>query len=344
MINDLKIKILDKNGSLVFSSIEEKDGYLLENINTQSQSISDKDGNKVRVGFLRNNYGSVYAISKSQDHIKSSKIFTSKINAIAMALKLIIDTKNNLENSLNANTTRLLHNISSINAHNIQEIYSLVSQDSLAENIETQVDVFESYIKKNIRECALSFLRIAKNNFSIKNEFSVFNKLFTRNNLQMKKHTVHKVLMNSLYHFYSDFTEKSVKVRVIPSHLSACFDYECIHVVFYYILENSTKYILPKSTLTIEISDDDHFSVISFKMTSLQIKQEEKENIFDDKFSGSIPKQIGTAGKGIGLYLAKQIVLSNNGNIEVRITSDLEYHEDTPYQKNEFLIYLKENF
>lgn len=343
-MNNIKIKILDNNKNIIFSTIEEKDAYLIENINTTSKSILDKNGNKFRAGVLKNNQGIVYATSQSKDHIKSSKTFLSDINAIGLAINFFINSKNEIENNLNTNTKRLLHNISSINGHNIQEIYSLVSQDILAQRMETQVEIFESYIKENSRECALSFLRIAKNNFSIKNEFSVFNKLFDKNNkLQEKNHNVHRVMMNSLYHFFPDFSEKSVKVLVYPSHLTAYFDYECIHVVFFYLIENAVKYVLPRSTVTIEIKDDNHFSLISFKMTSLQIKENEVSKIFEEGFSGEIPNKIGSAGKGIGLSLAKKIVSLNGGDIIFRTNSeDINYNDNVPYQENEFLIYLKE--
>ena len=72
---------------------------------------------------------------------------------------------------------RLVHNLTSINAHNIQEIYDLVPQDVLAQNWRKQLDFIKTEIKQDLDKAALMFLRIAKHNTHMRSEFSIYRKI-----------------------------------------------------------------------------------------------------------------------------------------------------------------------
>lgn len=342
IIKDFKIKLVDQNGKLVFSNIDNEYINFFDK-NEKSTEIIKTKNKIVRIGQLKSINGSVMGISGSNDDIKSSKIFKSKLALALDSLDYIFIIKREIENKINSDTTRLLHNLTSLNAHNIQEIYSLVPQENLANNIIGHVELVESKIKENTKSCAMMLLRIAKNNAAIKTEFSVFKKLFDASpELQQKNHVVHKVITNILYLFFSDFTDKSVNVKINQSQLKAYFDYESIQVALYYIIENSVKYVLPKSQLSIDINNIEDFISVTFDMTSIQIKQEEKTKIFEEGFSGSISMQTGKAGTGIGLSRAYKIISLNHGKVDVETYPDtIENHMGIPYERNIFIIKLK---
>lgn len=270
---EVMIKLLDRNERVIYSTIEAKDANLASKATKESMVIEDS-GRKLRIGVVKNTNGTAFAISKSKDALKSSRAFISKINAAADSLEFLGSVQNEIERKINSDTARLIHNLTSLNAHNIQEIYSLVPQENLANKVDGHIDIVENVVKDNTRACALTLLRIAKNNAAIKTEFSVFKRLFDSSpQLQERTHHFHKVLMNVLYLFFTDFTDKSVNVKVQKSQLTAYFDYESMHVALYHIIENSVKYVLPKSEVNIGIKEDGQFLSISFDMISTQIKK-----------------------------------------------------------------------
>lgn len=336
---EVMIKILDKSGRVIYSNIEAKDTNLVSEATKESMVIEDS-GRKLRVGIIKTSNGTVFALSKSKDAIKSSRAFVSKIKLASDSLEFIGEIQNEIQKKINSDTARLLHNLTSLNAHNIQEIYSLVPQESLANKVDGHVGIVEEIVKSNARLCALTLLRIAKNNAAIKTEFSVFKRLFNSSpQLQERTHVFHKVLMNILYLFFSEFTDKSVNVKVQSSKLSGYFDYESMHVALYHIIENSVKYVLPKSDVSIGIKEDGAFLKISFDMISTQIKEGEVTKIFEEGFSGSIPDRTGKAGTGIGMSRVSRIVSLNGGKASVNIFPEtLREHMGIPYQRNEFII------
>lgn len=336
---EVMVKILDKNERVIYSNIEEKYSSLVSMATKESMVIEDS-GRKLRVGVIRTPNGTVFALSKAKDAIKSSRAFVSQITLAANSLGFIGEIQSEIEIKVNSDTARLLHNLTSLNAHNIQEIYSLVPQESLANKADGHVEIVEEIVKKNTRACALALLRIAKNNAAIKTEFSVFKRLFNSSpQLQERTHVFHKVLMNILYLFFSEFTDKSVSVKVQSSQLTGYFDYESMHVALYHIIENAVKYVLPKSELSIGIKEDGAYLRISFDMISTQIKEGEVTRIYEEGFSGSIPNITGKAGAGIGMSRVSRIVSLNGGKASVNVYPEtLREHMGIPYQRNEFII------
>lgn len=192
------------------------------------------------------------------------------------------------------------------------------------------------------RDTALALLKIAKNNAAMKVEFSVFRKLFDSNpDLRIWPHNVHKVLMNVFYLFFPDFTDKEVKVVVGDSIDTACFDYESLHVALYHLIENAAKYIKPKTELSVSIEKTIENIEVHMDMISVQIKDSEKDRIFEEGVSGELPGRIGKAGDGIGMNRAKKIIDLNSGSISVKpYTATAEVVMGVTYQRNVFSITL----
>ena len=176
----------------------------------------------------------------------------------------------------------------------------------------------------------------------MKTEFSVFKKLFVAQpEMRPTFHVVHKVLMNVLYLFFPDFTDKDVDVVVEQSDSKAYFDYESMHVALYHMIDNAAKYTKPKSTLRISIVTEASKLKISFQMCSLKILKEEQERIFEEGFSGSISEKTGKSGDGVGMSLVKRIIESNNGTIIAHsVDRSNETFFNIEYQTNEFVIKL----
>lgn len=338
---DVRYRIIDLDGNIVFCNLHDKETDKIKSVDSKSQKI---DGANLRAGVVYNQHGTVFAFSSSKDYVKSSTKFSTALNVILDSTEMVGEIVNQARDAINKSTSRLIHNLTSLNAHNIQEIYSLIPQENVSQKIGGQISFVEDIVKKVPKETALTLLRIAKNNAAMKAEFSVFRKLFDSNpDLQIREHNVHKVLMNIFYLFFPDFTDKSVRVKIgdNKNKYFACFDYESFHVAIYHVIENAAKYIKPKSTLIVEIKNVGGFVEIIMDMISLEIKKSEAERIFEDGVSGELASRLGKSGDGIGMNRAKKILELNSGSVSVNPYCDtVETVMGLNYQRNVFTISL----
>lgn len=340
----IRYRLLNEGNEKIFCNLQTMESAVLEKFEGKS-SVLKIDGKNVRCGVVVTQDGMIYATSSDENYLKSSKSFISALGSLANTLATFRDLVTTYQQKVNADTNRLIHNLITLNAHNIQEIYSIIPQDTLSKiKPNQQVVAVETIVKDEPREVAFALLRIAKNNAAMKAEFSVFKKLFDSSpRLEKRSHNVHKVLMNILYLFFSDFTDKSVYIPpiVCMPNVTAFFDYESVHVALYHLIENAVKYVKPQTTLSISIAEYNEQVKITFDMVSLPIGEKEKELIFEEGYSGEFARKTAKAGSGIGMNQAKKILEVNGASIEVQPNpSTLHDHIGIPYQQNTFTITL----
>lgn len=273
---DVRYRLKDISGRVIFCNLTEKEISLTQQLSSKSQKM---EGGNLRGGVLNNEKFLVYAFSSNKDYLKSSQKFKTELEVIFNSTRLIDEIIEIANQSINKSTSRLIHNLTTLNAHNMQEIHSLIPQENVRKNMGDQISYVEKIVRAEPKETALALLRIAKNNAAMKVEFSVFKKLFDSNpELQKKEHNVHKVLMNVFYLFFPDFTDKNVKVIVgdISNKYTAFFDYESLHVALYHLVENAAKYTKPNTTFKVSINNNHNLSEIIMDMISIEIKQTEK--------------------------------------------------------------------
>lgn len=224
----------------------------------------------------------------------------------------------------------------------MQELYALVPQEQLIKNVRENSKIVESAIKKDVRQAALTFFRMAKFNLSIKAEFSIYEKLLQggeKLKLEKRNHNIRDVIMIVLYMFFNDFNEKDVYIDIEEYYEKVYVDFESIQVAIYHIIENAAKYIAPKTNANITFKIEKHTQYIIFAMTSLYINQDEEFEIFNEGYSGIVAKQLKKAGKGIGMYRAKRLIELNNGTLTVEAGEAIKIN-GIDYANNKFIIAL----
>ena len=115
--------------------------------------------------------------------------------------------------------------------------------------------------------------------------------------------------------------EKKIKLQWESSEGRdiASFDGKWTQEVFANLLDNAIKYTAEEGSITIKISEYEMFCRVDFIDTGIGITEEELALIFK-RFYRS-PRVAKKEGVGIGLYLAREIVLAEGGYIKV--TSDV---------------------
>ncbi len=305
------------------------------------------NGHTYRQGKMESLNGMVFLCSDLQDDINSARVFRARLAAYLASLGHIARIRAELEEASNVTLKRVMHNLMSLNAHAIQDVFALISQDALTGDIRRQQAVIESVIRTQPAKAARTLLRIAKNNMAVKTEFAVIRLLDqTSPPPTFKFHALHRVILNVLHTVLPDFTENNVHANISDCSLSVPLDYETFQAALYHILENATKYVLPNSELFIRFSDTDSEVHITFDMHSLYIAPDEVSRIGEERFSGAEPKRIGRAGHGMGMFRTKKLLGLNDGDLIVRANvmpdSGVRY-AGALYERNQFIIVLRES-
>lgn len=110
---------------------------------------------------------------------------------------------------------------------------------------------------------------------------------------------------------------KQLKLQWEPKEGSdrAKFDSKWTEEVFANLLDNAIKYTVEKGSITIKVSEYELFCRVDFIDTGIGITEEELVLIFK-RFYRS-PRVAEKEGVGIGLYLAREIVVAEGGYIKV---------------------------
>ncbi|EJL7008121.1 ATP-binding protein [Vibrio cholerae] len=336
----LHYKIYDNQGKVIINKLPDKYSYLIES--TIESPSSKKDvlfGSNVRYVKINDGRYTFFALTTKAQYIKSSRKFNTEVQLILDCIDDAIKFRYDFIKDTQDNTNRLIHNLVTLNAHNMQEVYSIIPQEVLADKRNKQWKmIITEYVKEDLSEAALSLVRIAKNSLKMKTEVSVYNSL--RNgkvSLEKKNHHIHRVLMNLFYVFFPDFTDKEVLVDVERTNLQSVFDYETVTVALYYILDNAVKYIKPNSELKVSI-DKEKFSskiMITFEMISIKVDESELEKIFEEGVSGLHAVSCGKAGQGIGMSRARELLKLNDIDIHFEPVKGTDLNQlQYCYQRN----------
>ena len=298
-----------------------------------------------RQGVVGNSRGTTFLCC---DDTKTTKLFREKLEALSYAFhdltlpkeEFIKEAKVAEQQKVN----RLIHNLTSINAHNIQEIYDLVPQDLLTSQSQKQLEYIQKEIRKDVRKAALMFLRIAKHNIHMKSEFSIYKKLDREDAaLDFRNHPIQKVIMNVLHTFFTDFSDNGIYVEVGDFFKKVYIDYESIQVALYHVIENASKYAMPHRNISILFAEREKHVDVSFKMMSLYISDDEIEKIFEEGYSGRVAYSCGLHGDGIGMWRINQMMKLNNGDVKVRNGHDKVYSDGKTYASNEIILSFVKN-
>ena len=313
------LQVLSSNGEVVVCNLTDKCKNCFSECDFEGRLINKcpEYGGKRRQGIKSTRKCQVFFCC---DTTKTTKLFKGKIESLCYSYPDILIPIKQIKAEEQKKVNRLVHNLTSINAHNIQEIYDLVPQDILAQNWKSQLKYIREEIQKDPDKAALMFLRIAKHNTHMKSEFSIYKKIEKDENTQLEKrqHNLRNVLLNTLHTFFSDFSKRDVYVEVTDFFFLLKFDYETIQVAFYHLLENAAKYTFPKTKVTVIANEDEEYISLIFNMTSAYVSTEEKEEIMKEGVSGIMARKMKANGDGIGMWRINQMMEINGGEFHVQ--------------------------
>lgn len=225
--------------------------------------------------------------SSEERHLSSNSIFRREASSLVSIIKdssviLREEKVKAIEKSkemAKSQAIKLIHNLKTLNAQNSQAVYLVIPQDVMNSSERKQMSTTEfvssltRYVGDKKETTVKSLIRIAKNSMQFKSEIDVYNALINNDfRIKIRAHSIHRVIMNAFYVFFADFTDSFVNVRIGESNSSARIDYDTFQVAIYYVIENSSKYILPRTDLQVSFAHDKHNKKITLSLSMISLR------------------------------------------------------------------------
>lgn len=300
-------------------------------------------GNNVpaRFCFRKNNEGTLFICTVEAKYVNNFKKFKELINMSMISLKSMIEFKKEITTHQNNMTQELIHNLTSLNTHNIQQLYALVPEKKLTENIHQQSETIKDIIIEKPKVTAQTLLRQIKNNLAMKVEFSVFEKTLKEYpSVERTEDYIRSKVLSILQIFILEFDEKNIEVRMGSCEKRLLFDYETLSVSLYYLFDNALKYSHRRSILNISFHEEKDSFSIHLDMSSLRIEKNELELLCQKGYRSPSAQKLSKEGAGIGMYRLQKTLGLNNAKLEIIP----RYHQATKniggfdYDANKFKI------
>jgi hypothetical protein len=330
--------IIANDGEIISYNLADECKQCFVNCNSKGNTINicPKYGGNRKQGKIINNRGTTFLCC---NETKTTKLFKDKLEGLSYAYYDLVIPKSKYEIEAKQieqqRVNRLIHNLTSLNAHNIQEIDDFIPQELLTTNYQKLLVYIQAEIKKDSKNAALMFLRIAKHNIHMKTEFSIYKKLDRLDaTFEFSLNPIRKVILNVLHTFFADFTNKNIYVYVSEFNGRVKIDYESIQVALYHLIENASKYTMTDTRIEIDFDDKNQEVDVTFKMKSLYIDNEEIEKIFIEGYSGKVAKECKLNGDGIGMWQINRMMKLNNGAVKFNNGQEIEVVNDKKFAEN----------
>lgn len=336
--------VLDKQGEYLFDNFpQEAKGLVSDyfgNINPFGINIGGITM-KARMGKKCNENVSIYVLTTDSQYIKRKNKFKELLDLSSMALKPIVNFKNELVNSHIKEKEEFIHNVTSLNSYAIQEVFTLIPQNVLTENINKQNDTVREIIKEKPNVTVTTLLNLIKYSLATKVEFSVFERTLKPSAFVSKSDfPIRPIILSILQIFILDFEKHKIEVKLDACDKSLNIDYDSLFVSLYYLFDNSVKYCCPRTTFKIIFKQEgDDFSIL-FIMISIKIEKKELEKITTRGFRSETAKKLNVEGSGIGMYRMLKTLKLNNAELIItpKCNSFSTKVKEIEYEGNEFKV------
>lgn len=132
---------------------------------------------------------------------------------------------------------------------------------------------------------------------------------------------IKETIVTSVAEVYHCSLKKAITIEVIPFQDIRLFhNRKWTREALVNILENAIKYSESGSIIQISLEQLETYSIIRIKDQGIGIPQKEKCHIFKRYYRGEAVQEI--EGAGLGLYIARMILLKESGNIVVKNNND----------------------
>lgn len=288
MSNADHIEIRDASGRALLSRLGEqcRERCMVDASASYEKCNGHVGGGMRRRGLKTTTDGSVFFCTSDEDMLKSKRVFSRTLDLYVEMIGGIAEIQKIAADDAREESRRLVHNLTTLNTHIIQEIYNIVPQDDLAGAPNKQIRLIANAISADPSAAAQAALKILKNAVAARNEMQVVRRFRTTPQLppQLKPHIIHKVFKNVLITFFQEALERELYWNLRATSERVLMDYELVSVALYRLFENCVKYCAPTSTVDIAFQSSESRLDVLIEMKSLPILPGKKKKFLKKVF------------------------------------------------------------
>jgi light-regulated signal transduction histidine kinase (bacteriophytochrome) len=305
---------------------------------TCEKCVANEGGGMRRRGKRIVAAGTVFFCTSDEDMVKSKRVFARTLDSYAEMIEGLVEIQRLAAEEAREEGKRLVHNLTTLNSHIIQEIYNIVPQDELAGAPNRQISVIARAISDNPQAAAQAALRILKNAVAARTEMQVVRRFRTTPQLppQLRPHMIHKVIKNVLITFFQEAQDRELYWNLRATGERVLVDYELVSAALYRFFENCVKYCAPTSTIDIAFQANVARLDVVMEMKSLPISPGEELRIFEEGVSGTMAKKYSLSGSGLGLSIVRQLLEVNDATVFVSAGTRVEVVRGVEFAPNRF--------
>lgn len=299
---------------------------------------------KARIGKHSCSNLEIIILTFDEKYTNRYKFFKELLDIAPTLINSIVQLQENITKQNQESYDDFVHNIISLNSYSIQNLFSLIPQELLSNNINKQKEIIKEVIKEKPNLTVDALLKQIKYSVATKVEFSAYESIVNNNNTLLKqKHKIRVVILSILQIFIDDFDKKKITVSLSASEKLLEIDYDSIFVSLYYIFDKALKYCCPSTDFKIILSEEPKSFDIIFKMVSVKIDDNEIDLLTERGYRSKTAKEINMQGKGIGMYRIMKTLKYNNAELKI-IPNSFKFNktiQGVEYQGNEFRVIFK---
>ncbi len=342
-------QIKDVDGKSIINNFPQELQYLLTVDRQKSEKIDiflKSKSVRAKIGLQRNENGEIITMTTEERYVNSSSLFNELSQMGLLTLDNVIAFRKDISLNQNEYVQDLVHNLTSLNTYNVQELESLISPKVLTKNINTQKETIKNIVIEKPNITANTLLKLIKYNYAMKVEFSVFEKTIMKNpTVQKLEYSVREAILSILQIFIEDFEDKKIIVSVETDEKRIYIDYEILFVSLFYIFENAVKYCCFNSKFKIIFKQEQNKYAVIFDMLSLRIEDHEIPFICQKKFRAKSAILLSSNGQGIGMSRVLKTLKLNNAELEIkpRVSDYSRVKNDFSYDHNQLILKFDSN-
>ncbi|MNZ90390.1 Alkaline phosphatase synthesis sensor protein PhoR [compost metagenome] len=115
---------------------------------------------------------------------------------------------------------------------------------------------------------------------------------------------------------------KKQMVELLMEETVISADKDQLSQVWMNLLANSIKFTPEEGVISFSLTERDGIAVVTISDTGIGIREEDRARLFERFYKGDASRERSRGGSGLGLSIAKRIVVIHNGTIELDPNSD----------------------
>lgn len=336
--------VTSKGGDYLLNNFPSNLDYLLTESIDKKNKISITYNEKkydARIGSVSDSELIITILTIEKRYVERLKFFNDFLKSSLIFIKPILKLEKVVKDTNNKILEEFIHNVKSINSYSIQNLFTLIPQKLLSNNVNIQKEQLKEIIKEQPYVTIETLLKELKYSIATKVEFSVFeNILHKKTSIIKEQHHIRSVFISILQLFTEDFESNRIEISLTASEKILEIDYDSIFVSLYYIFDNAIKYCHPNTKLKIRFSEEKSSFDVSIRMVSIKIDRCDIEKLSTRGFRSQIAKKININGQGIGMYRIKKTLELNKAELLINPNAFnyTKTHKGINYEGNELIV------